>query len=95
MGIRGQQIAALKKWLGLHFIEPSSTIVVNHIMLEEVMKFVGLKNTLIHPNNSHLGVLYMLLSLTYLTEMGFPIGQMPADGHTYLCVCVCLCLERV
>ncbi len=48
----------------LRFIEPVSTIVVNHVVFEQVMKFLGLESAVIHPNNSVLGVLYMLLSLT-------------------------------
>lgn len=62
--VYGWQIAALKKWLVLHFIERLSTIVVNHVVFEQVMKFLGLESAVIHPNNSVLGVLYMLLSLT-------------------------------
>lgn len=47
----------------LHFIEPCSSIVVNYVVVEQVIKFLGLKSAVIHPNNSVLGVLYMLLSL--------------------------------
>lgn len=54
----------LKKWFVLHFNEPSSTVVVNCVVFEQVMKFLRLKSAVIRPNNSVLGVLYMLLSLT-------------------------------
>lgn len=62
--IYGWQDLALKKWLVLHFVEPSSIILVNHVVFEQVMKFLGLKGAVIYPNDSVLGVLYMLLSLT-------------------------------
>lgn len=37
---------------------------VNHVVFEQVMKLLGLKSVVIHPNKSVVGVLYMLLSLT-------------------------------
>lgn len=57
----GWEVAALRKCLVLCFIKPSSTIVVNHVVCEQVMKFLRL-SAVIHPNNSVLCALHVIVS---------------------------------
>lgn len=45
-------------------LNPVPAHAVNHVVFEQVMKLLGMKSVVIHPNKSVVGVLYMLLSLT-------------------------------
>lgn len=58
----GWQIAALRKGLVLRFIETSSSIAVNRVLFERVMKFLWRRSAVVHPNNSAVGVIHILLS---------------------------------